>query len=47
MIILLMAGGEGKRLRPLSTKRRAKQFRKLFRSENGLRSDILPGRYQP
>ena len=46
MIILLMAGGEGKRLWPLSTKSRAKQFRRLFRSENGRRESMLQRVYR-
>ena len=40
MVVLLLSGGSGKRLWPLSNDIRSKQFIKIFKTENGLESMV-------
>ena len=40
MVIVLLSGGSGKRLWPLSNEIRSKQFIKIFKTENGLESMV-------
>lgn len=41
MNLVLLSGGSGKRLWPLSNEIRSKQFLKLFKDENGVSESIL------
>ena len=40
MVVLLLSGGSGKRLWPLSNDIRSKQYIKIFKTENGLESMV-------
>ena len=46
MHIILLSGGSGKRLWPLSNDVRSKQFIKLFKNDNGKYVSLLQGSKQ-
>lgn len=46
MNIILLSGGSGKRLWPLSNEVRSKQFLKIFRKEDGTRESMLQRMYR-